>query len=85
MLGTLLNQQHLINNLPVCELAGRFNEKVWMHRIFEDDSIYTEFCKHHNPDINCIAKQFHKASRAIKKDFSSYMKLWCKVAGINHH
>jgi hypothetical protein len=36
--------------------------------------------KHHNPDISNIAKSFHNSARPIKKDFSSYIKLWCKTS-----
>jgi len=84
VLSALLKEKHLMCNPLVCELVSRFNEKVWMHLVFEDDSIYAELCKHHNPDISSLAKQFHDASRAIKKDFSNYMKLWCKVSGTHH-
>ena len=85
VLTVLLNENNLIHNPLVCDLVCRFNEKVWMHLVFEDDSLYAELAKHHNPDISSIAKQFHDCTKEIKKEFSQYMKLWCKVSGADHH
>ena len=85
VLEALLKEQKLIGNPLVCDLVSRFNEKVWMHLVFEDDSIYAELSKHHNPDISTIANQFHDSAKDIKKEFSSYVKLWCKASGADHH
>lgn len=85
VLSALVKDGKLMNNPFVCDLVSRFNEKVWMHLVFEDNSLYTELAKHHNPDISEIANQFHDSAKAIKKEFSAYMKLWCKVSGADHH
>ena len=79
VLSALIDHQHLRGNPYVCDLVAKFNEKVWMHMVFEDNTIYSELARHHNPDISKIAKSFHDSARVIKKDFSSYVKLWCKV------
>jgi len=55
----------------VCELASRFNEKVWMHLVFEDNTIYSELAAYNNPDISTFAHDFHDNAKAIKKDFPS--------------
>jgi hemerythrin-like domain-containing protein len=80
VLEALVKDNSLISNPFVCELATRFNEKVWMHLVFEDKTIYSELCRHHNPDVASIAKSFHDSSRKIKKLFSGYVKLWCHTS-----
>jgi len=80
VLTALIEHQNLRGNPYVCDLVAKFNEKVWMHMVFEDNTIYSELARHHNPDISNIAKNFHDSAREIKKDFSSYVKLWCKVS-----
>lgn len=79
VLSALIDHQNLRGNPYVCDLVAKFNEKVWMHMVFEDNTIYSELSRHHNPDISSIAKSFHDSAREIKKDFSTYVKLWCKV------
>ncbi len=85
VISTLINEEKLMTNPFVCDLVTRFNEKVWMHLVFEDNSIYAELAKHHNPKISEIAGEFHSSAREIRKDFSAYMKHWCKVSGADHH
>lgn len=85
VLSLLLHQPQIMQNPLVCELVGRFNEKVWMHLVFEDDALYAELAKHHNPKINALAQEFHNSSREIKKQFSQYMKLWCQASGADHY
>ena len=85
VLDVLINKQNLIHNPFVCDLVCRFNEKVWMHLVFEDNSLYNELAKHHNPDISNLAESFHNSTKAIRKEFSDYVKLWCKASGADHH
>ncbi|MCW9013325.1 MAG: hemerythrin domain-containing protein [Gammaproteobacteria bacterium] len=80
LLAVVIEHDSLRKNPFVCELVSRFNEKVWMHLVFEDNTIYSELSKHHNPDISNIAKDFHKSAREIKKHFSQYVKLWCQAS-----
>ena len=83
VLEALVKDSSLVSNPFVCELATRFNEKVWMHLVFEDKAIYSELCRHHNPDVASIAKNFHGSAREIKKLFSGYIKLWCHTSSEN--
>ncbi len=83
VLETLVKDSALVSNPFVCELATRFNEKVWMHLVFEDKTIYSELCRHHNPDVVSIAKKFHGSAREIKKLFSDYVKLWHHTSSEN--
>jgi len=85
VLQVLINDKKLIKNPFVCDLVSRFNEKVWMHLVFEDNTIYSELAKHQNPDISEIAQRFHGSAREIKKDFSAYVKRWCQASGADHH
>lgn len=85
VLSALVNDGKLMSNPFVCDLVSRFNEKVWMHLVFEDNALYSELAKHHNPEISQIANTFHDSAKEIKKEFSAYMKLWCKVSGADHH
>ncbi|MDH5473373.1 MAG: hypothetical protein OEY87_01095 [Gammaproteobacteria bacterium] len=77
ILQVVTKDKSLINNPYVCELVERFNEKVWMHLVFEENTIYSELSKHHNPDISNIALTFHTTAKNIKKQFTNYVKLWC--------
>jgi hemerythrin-like domain-containing protein len=77
VLSVLIEQPSLRDNPFVCELLSRFNEKVWMHLVFEENAIYSELSKHHNPDINGIARQFHDSAKLVRKNFTQYVKLWC--------
>lgn len=79
-LSVLTEHENLRTNPFACELVSRFNEKVWMHLVFEDNTIYAELAKHHNPDISRIANQFHSSAREMKKHFARYVKLWCQTA-----
>jgi len=85
VISTLLKNKNLVSNPFVCDLVSRFNEKVWMHLVFEDNTIYSELARHDNPDIREIAQRFHDSAKEIKKEFSAYVKLWCKASGADHH
>lgn len=77
VLEALIKDKSLAANPFVCELVSKFNEKVWMHLVFEENTIYSELSRHHNPDISNIATSFHKSAKEIKKHFASYVKNWC--------
>lgn len=85
VLDVLITDKQLINNPFVCELVSRFNEKVWMHLVFEENSLYCELASHQDPHISKLAEDLHTTTRAIKKDFSDYLKLWCKSSGADHY
>ncbi len=85
VLKVLIKEKSLTDNPVVCDMVSRFNEKVWMHLVFEEKSIYAELAKHHNPDISKIAHDFHDSAKEVKKDFSNYMRLWCLVSGSERH
>lgn len=80
VLSVLMPNEHLRCNPYVCDLVTTFNEKVWMHLVFEDNTIYSELAKHHNPDISNIAQNFHDSARQLKKLLTSYLKLWCQTS-----
>lgn len=80
VLSVLIEQSSLHNNPYVCELMKRFKEKVWMHLVFEDNTVYAELARHDDTAISNVAKGFHDSARAIKHRFSDYVKHWCKPA-----
>lgn len=80
VLSVLVEHKSLHNNRYVCELMARFKEKVWIHLVFEDNTIYAELARHDDVTIRDTARSFHDSARVIKKRFSSYVKHWCKPA-----
>ena len=77
VLSVLVEQQSLHNNPFVCELMARFKEKVWLHLVFEDNTIYSALSRHDNSTVSEVAKDFHDSARQIKKRFSTYIRRWC--------
>jgi hemerythrin-like domain-containing protein len=80
VLSVLVEQPSLHNNPYVCELMSRFKEKVWIHLVFEDNTIYSALSQHDNTAVSDIARDFHDSARKIKKRFSSYVRRWCNPA-----
>lgn len=79
LLSAIKEHENLRTNPFVCELVSRFNEKVWMHLVFEESTIYSELQKHHNPDMKQIFEQFNQSARQIRKHFTHYVKHWCST------
>ena len=77
VLSVLVEQQSLHNNPFVCDLMARFKEKVWLHLVFEDNTIYSALSRHDNSAVSEVARDFHDSARQIKKRFSSYVRRWC--------
>ena len=46
VLRVLIEHPALRHNPYACELVSRFNEKVWMHLVFEENTIYAELARH---------------------------------------
>jgi len=80
VLSVLVEQQSLHSNPYVCELMSRFKEKVWIHLVFEDNTIYSALSRHDNTEVSGIARDFHDSARQIKKRFSTYVRRWCSPA-----
>ncbi len=79
VLSVLLEKKSLYNNTYVCELMARFKEKVWIHLVFEDNTIYAELARHSDEHISTTAREFHDSAREIRRRFSRYVKRWCKT------
>lgn len=80
VLSVLIREKSLHDNPYVCELMSRFREKVWMHLVFEDNTIYAELIRHNNQSISGIAKGFHDSAKVIRKKFTGYIRKWCNPA-----
>ena len=77
VLSVLVEQKSLHNNPFVCDLMARFKEKVWLHLVFEDNTIYSALSRHDNSAVSEVARDFHDSARQIKKRFSRYVRRWC--------
>ena len=77
MLEVVIEHKNLRGNPYNCELIKKFREKVWMHLVFEDNTIYAELSRHPNTEVADAAKKFHDSARLIKKRFSKYIKGYC--------
>ena len=80
VLSVLIAHRSLHNNSYVCELMARFREKVWMHLVFEDNTIYAELTRHNDKSISDTARGFHDSAKEIRKCFSHYARHWCRPA-----
>lgn len=80
VLSVLIEKTELHSNSYVWELMQRFKEKVWMHLVFEDNTIYAALLRHHDVPVSKTAKAFHDSAREIKHRFSGYVKHWHKTA-----
>ena len=78
VLSVLIEHRSLHNNSYVCELMSRFKEKVWMHLVFEDNTIYAELTRHNDQSISDTARGFHDSAKEIRRCFSLYVRHWCK-------
>ena len=80
VLSVLIEDKSLHDNPYVCELMSSFREKVWMHLVFEDNTVYAELVRHQSKSVSDIAKKFHDSAKVIKKNFSGYVRRWCNKA-----
>ena len=83
VLSVLIEHTELHSNPYLCDLMQRFKEKVWMHLVFEDNTVYAALLRHSDGSVNKTAKAFHDSAREIKHRFSGYVKHWCKSATSN--
>ena len=81
VLSVLMEQQSLHNNPFVCELMTRFKEKVWVHLVFEDNTIYAALLHAGDEEISNTAKAFHDSAKEIKHRFSGFVRHWCSLPG----
>ncbi len=79
VLSVLMEQQSLHNNPFVCELMNRFKEKVWVHLVFEDNTIYAALLHTGDEKVSNIAKAFHDSAKEIKHRFSGFVRHWCSM------
>lgn len=79
VLCILMEQPSLHDNPFVCELMKRFKEKVWVHLVFEDNTIYAALIYTDDEKVGQIAKAFHDNAKEIKHRFSGYVRHWCSI------
>lgn len=81
VLSVLMEQQSLHNNPFVCELMTRFKEKVWVHLVFEDNTIYAALLHTGDEKVSNTAKAFHDSAKEIKHRFSGFVRHRCSLPG----
>lgn len=79
VLSVLMEQDSLHNNPFVCELMTRFKEKVWVHLVFEDNTIYAALLHTEDESVSKTAKAFHDSAKEIKHRFSGFVRHWCSL------
>jgi len=78
VLCVLLKEPSLYNNSFSIELMSQFKEKVWMHLVFEDNTIYYELSQHPDDEVSRAVGEFHQSGRTVKKQFSTFIRNWKK-------
>ena len=81
VLSVLMQHESLHDNPFVCDLMKRFKEKVWVHLVFEDNTIYAALLHNKDENISNTAKTFHDSAKEIKHLFSGYVRHWCTMPG----
>ena len=79
VLSVLMEQQSLHDNPFVTELMKRFKEKVWVHLVFEDNTIYAALLHTGDEKVSNTAKAFHDSAKEIKHRFSGFVRHWCSM------
>ena len=74
VLCVLMEQESLHENPFVLELMKRFKEKVWVHLVFEDNTIYAAMLHSKNEEVSKVAKTFHDSAKEIKHNFSDFIR-----------
>ena len=76
VLSVLMENISLHDNPYIEELMNRFKEKVWVHLVFEDNTIYSSLLKSDDETVREAAKTFHDSGREIKHRFTNFVKHW---------
>jgi DUF438 domain-containing protein len=78
ILSVLIEYPALRGNPYACALVSQFNDKVWMHLVFEDNILYSELLRHHDTHAREIASGFRDSAAELRKRFVHYVKRWCQ-------
>lgn len=79
VLSVLMEQPSLHDNPFVCDLMKKFKEKVWVHLVFEDNTIYAALLHTDDEKVTSIAKVFHDSAKEIKHRFSGFVRHGCSL------
>ena len=80
VLKVVVENPQLRGNPYACDLLSKFFDKVWMHLVFEDKSLYSDLLLHHDDEVVKVATAFHDSARELKKSFRKHVRQWCNVA-----
>lgn len=79
VLGVIVSNPQLRGNPYACDLLSKFYDKVWMHLVFEDKSLYSDLLLHPDEEVVRVATAFHESAKTLKKSFRQHVKQWCMV------
>lgn len=80
VLSVLMEKPALHDNPFVGELMERFKEKVWIHLVFEDNTLYASLLQHPDQLTSETVKSFHDSAKQIKHQFNTFVKHWRTIA-----
>ena len=80
VLEVVVENPQLRGNPYACDLLSKFFDKVWMHLVFEDKSLYSDLLLHQDDEVVKIASSFHDSAKKLKKSFRKRVRQWCNVA-----
>ena len=83
VLSVLMEEPSFHDNPFVEDLMARFKEKVWMHLVFEDNTIYACLLKNQDKNTDEVVKDFHDSAKEIKHRFSVFVKHWRTIASMD--
>ncbi|GEM_PF-1122842 len=79
VLKVVVGHPQLRGNPYACDLLSKFFDKVWMHLVFEDKSLYSDLLHHHDDEVVRVATAFHESAKVLKKSFRKHVRQWCHV------
>jgi len=77
ILSVSIDQYSLRHNNIVCELIGRFADRVNAHLKHEDRSIYHDLLQEHTHEAKILASHFLGNTQELKRIFKEYTHGWC--------
>ena len=83
VLSVLMEQPSLHDNPFVYELMKQFKEKVWLHLVFDDNTLYADLLHTEDETVSNIAKAFRDSAKEIKHRFSNFVRHGCSLPVTN--
>ena len=79
VLRTLVKDHALRTNTIVCDLMGRFMDRVEKHIAHEDRIVYGDLLAQHTAEADKLASHFLGNTQELKRITKSFKKDWCQT------